>query len=88
MLEYTYIFDPNEAWSSFSQFDEAMGKMLESIGLEAQNVRCMGDEKKKVIEIVKKQEVAVPQQATSSIKQQKYNLTRKQGFNGKFVKIT
>lgn len=87
MLNYTYIFDPNEAWTSFSQFDDAMAKMLSDIGLEANFIKVIGDEGAKVIEISKKAEIKPVEDNTNTIKQQKYNLMQKKGYDGKFVKV-
>jgi cysteinyl-tRNA synthetase len=87
LLEYKYIFDPAEAWSSFSQFDDAFAKMLDSMGLQANMIKNMGDEEEKIIEITKKPMVEIPKDTTKTIKQVKYDLTRKQGADGKFVTI-
>lgn len=87
MLEYTYIFDPAEAWSSFSQFDEAFAKMLDSMGLEARMIKNIGDEESKIVEICKKPMIEVPKDETKTVKQIKYDLTKKKGYDGKFVTI-
>jgi hypothetical protein len=59
-LEYTFVFDPSEAWSHLYEFESMISKYLESIGMEGEIIkRVDGQQGRGMVFIKKKQEVVV-----------------------------
>ena len=51
-LEYTFVFDPFQTWSSMRDFDDELGKYFKSIGCQAEVMDAMtGYSGKKLIYI-------------------------------------
>lgn len=89
-IEYTFIFNPEEAWSQYSQLDADLSSFLASKGLEAENVKFnqpnLNQSPFKRVLIIKKKETMPPIVPERTIKAVKASLTTSRGFDGKFKK--
>ena len=57
LLEYTFMFDPSDAWSSLYQFESTLSKFFDSLGLEAQVVKAIeGGNSKRMLLLTPKPE--------------------------------
>jgi hypothetical protein len=91
-LEYLFMFDTTNTFSHLYEFENLMASALKDAGMTVEIVNPVDTKSSRRIMMIKKIEnngqVATAPETTSvkSIKQIKNELTRKQGFDGKFVK--
>lgn len=62
LLKYTFQFDPAEAWTSLSQFEEYLNKSLDAIGLSSNITAPLGAPSSERYIIITKKEVIMPQE--------------------------
>lgn len=70
-LDYTFLFDPGDTWSSVSNFESDLAKFLTMKGLKGDFVRTVGGQiGKKVLIITRKKDILDPKshQNTGRIK--------------------
>lgn len=60
-LEYAFMFDPSDSWSSLYEFESELGKFFSSKSLEAQIIKSVEGQPggKRILYIRKKPEVAL-----------------------------
>lgn len=66
-LEYKFLFDPSEAWSSLFEFEATLSKYLEGLGLEADIVRTISGQPGGRLLIIKKKSMKMPTEPTSTL---------------------
>lgn len=59
VIDCSFIFDPNDSWASFGDWEKDFSKFLDSLGLEASKVLATGTSRQ-VLMISKKKEVTIP----------------------------
>lgn len=52
-LEYTFIFDPSEAWQSGSKFERDLADFFAAHGFEAEVVETVGNASRRVLSITR-----------------------------------
>ena len=60
-LEYSFIFDPSEAWSNGYQFENQLAEFFGAYGFEAQIVATTGGTGRRVIFLKKVEAIATPE---------------------------
>lgn len=59
-VEYTFLFDPGEAWTRVSDLEADLGAFFSSKDLEAEIVTPVGVTSKRIIFVTKKKEITPP----------------------------
>lgn len=85
-LEYSFIFTPDSTLTTKYEIDKMLGDFFKSKGYQAELVQTGPYSAKMFYLTPIELPMNEPKEKEKSIKQVKADLTRKQGFDGKFVK--
>ena len=58
-LEYSFMFNPDEAWQHVNQFEQDFAKFLDERGFEAETIKGVGVGKR-ILAITKKPDIGPP----------------------------
>ena len=89
LLKYSFMFNPVETWTNLYQFEQDLNAFLTAQGMEVEVIKSVeGGSSDRIMFIKKKQEIAPTQEEVKqkSIMQQKADLTKNRGYDGKWRK--
>lgn len=91
-VDYTFIFDPKEAWEHVSVFNDDLGAFFKQKGFEGEIVEPAGEKQDKIMVYLKKIEILEPLTSNALPPTDKKMseilkpMRQKRNFEGKFVK--
>ena len=90
-LEYSFMFNPDEAWQHVNQFEQDFAKFLDERGFEAETIKGVGEGVgKRILFISKKPDIGPPPEPKpmkSKKRLKALQMTREGGkFSGKITK--
>lgn len=84
-IKYTFIFEPAETWNTVSGFENDLGSLLSTRGLQAELIETQGTDNTRYVFITKMPMVAPPK--PKSVQQNLQQLRQHRDEKGKFLNV-
>jgi len=92
MLNYSFIFNPEDTWRSRADFDKSLAEIFKNSGFNAVEVETGSQEdefRRKVVILspIPQDDITEKNKAYVGMQKIKARMTKKRGYDGKFRKI-